>query len=227
MVALDTLMRVFRHWLVVMRGLLNSLAACAAANPITAKPKSISLLQMGGKIERFALEPSHTPPKLEGRIVTLNRAVPGYRAPGANRINILNVAPGIAAGVNRFLLHTSTEHVKSADMRFPIADHNLVVARLWYNILCEEVPEVVRCWGCGRDSEACPMCMTSLSDECCVDASILHRLDIMSQLEQAIGRDTSICTAAPALLLPEMCRANLCSCCSYWFAERDRILTEG
>ena len=228
LIAPDPLMRVFRHWLVVMRGVLNALATCAAKSQITATPKYISLLQMGDSIYWFALEPSQTPPKLEGRIVTLDRTTkPRYTAPGAKRINVLNVAPGIAAGVNRFLLHTGLEHIKSVDMRDPIGDHNLLVDRLWHNILCADAHEEVRCWGCGTNKRPCPMCMTSLSDECCVEASIVPHLDMMSALERVVGRDVSICTVAPTMLLPEMRRGDLCSCCSYWFSERDRIITEG
>ena len=228
MIAPDPLMRVFRHWLVVMRGLLKSIAACAANNPTAATPKLISILQMGDTIEWFALEPHQTPPKLEGRIVHLTRGVPGYKAPGVNRVNVLNVAPGIAAGVNRFLVHTPTEHIKSTDMRNPIDDYNLVVFRLWHNILCDEnTHDAVRCWGCGADRQPCPMCMSSVSDECCVDSSIVPHLDMMSHLEHAVGRDVSVCTDAPAMLLPEMRRADLCACCSHWFSERERIIRAG
>ena len=48
------------------------------------------------------------------------------------------------------------------------------------------------------------MCMTALSDYCCVDEDYVPGLDIMAHLELQLERDVSICTAAPAMLLPEM-----------------------
>ena len=71
------------------------------------------------------------------------------------------------------------------------------------------------------------MCMTALSDECCVDEDYMSRLGIMDHLELGLERAVSICTTAPALLLPEMRRMELCSFCVCWFAERDSILRHG
>ena len=72
------------------------------------------------------------------------------------------------------------------------------------------------------------MCMTALSEDCCVDdEDCVARLDIIDRLELSIERVVSICTIAPALLLPEMRRAPLCPFCVRWFADRDRILRHG
>lgn len=100
------------------------------------------------------------------------------------------------------------------------------MARLWHNILSRD-EDSVRCRGCGASKLPCPMCMTALSDECCVDADYVHRLDIMAHLELGLERAVSICTTAPAMLLPEMRRMELCSFCVCWFAERDSILRHG
>ena len=85
-------------------------------------------MQMGESIVWFALEASQGPSTLKGRIVTLdNSGHVKYTLPGTKRGHIMDVAPGIAAGVNRFLLHTRTEHVKPVDQRTPIADATLMV----------------------------------------------------------------------------------------------------
>jgi hypothetical protein len=153
--------RCFQHWLVSMRGILRALSTSAAASPSACTPKCVSLLQMGEHVVWFALEASQTQPKLEGRIVGLdNSAKVKYKDPGPKRIHVLDVAPGLAAGVNKFLLHTRTEHVKSADMRMAISDDNLMVARLWHNILCQDVNEDVRCRGCGTSRQQCTLCMS-------------------------------------------------------------------
>ena len=123
-----TLMRCFQHWLLVMRALLRSLATCAAQSPSTATPKCVSLMQMGESVVWFAFEASQSPHKLEGRIVKLDTtAQVRYTLPGTRRAHIMDVAPGIAAEVQRFLLHTRSEHVKAADQRIPIADSTLTV----------------------------------------------------------------------------------------------------
>ena len=88
------------------------------------------------------------------------------------------------------------------------------MARLWHNILSrDESDDGVRCRGCGTIKQPCPMCMTPLSDDCCVDADYVPRLDIMAHLELQLDRAVSICTAAPAMMLPEMSRMELCSFC--------------
>ena len=80
-------------------------------------------MQMRESIVWFALEASQSPHKLEGRIVKLDTtAHVRYTLPGTRRAHIMDVALGIAAGVQRFLLHTRSEHVKPADQRVPIAD---------------------------------------------------------------------------------------------------------
>ena len=85
-------------------------------------------MQMGESVVRFALEASQSPHKLKGRIVKLDTtAHVRYTLPGTMRAHIMDVAPGIAAGVQRFLLHTRSEHVKPADQRVPIADSTLMV----------------------------------------------------------------------------------------------------
>ena len=122
------LSRCFQHWLLTMRALLRSVAACAALNPKAATPKQVGLMQLGESIVWFALEASQPPSKLEGRIVSLdNIGSVKYTLPGIRRANIIDVAPGIAAGSHRFLLHTRFEHIKPADLRIPIDDSTLMV----------------------------------------------------------------------------------------------------
>ena len=85
---------------------------------------------MGESVVWFALEASQQPSMLEGRIATLdNSAHVKYTPPGIRRAHITDVVPGTAAGVNRFLLHTRTEHVKPADQRVPITDSNIMVCK--------------------------------------------------------------------------------------------------
>ena len=122
------LMRCYQHWLLTMRALLRAIAACAARNPTAPTPKQVSLMQLGESIVWFALEASQPPSKLEGRIVSLdNVGCVKYTLPGTQRANIIDVAPGIAAGSHRFLLHTRSEHIKPADQRIPIDESTLMV----------------------------------------------------------------------------------------------------
>ena len=122
------LKRCFQHWLLTMRALLRSVAACAALNPKAATPKQVSLMQLGESIVWFALEASQPPSKLEGRIVSLdNIGSVKYTLPGIRRANIIDVAPGIAAGSHRFLLHTRSEHIRPADLRIPIDDSTFMI----------------------------------------------------------------------------------------------------
>ena len=227
-VAPPSFMRCFQHWLLTMRGILRALSATATNNPGAASPKCVSLLQMGDQVVWFALEASQTHPKLEGRIVGLDdsaRARVKYKDPGPKRINILDIAPGLSAGVNRFLLHTGTAHLKPADMRIAIDDDSLMVARLWHNILCrEDASDVVRCRGCGNNRQPCPLCMASQSEDCCVDDDCVNYFDVMHQLGLGLARDVCVGTAAPPMLLPEMRRMDLCSFCALWFSERERAL---
>ena len=143
--------------------------------------------------------------------------------PGPKRINILDNAPGLTAGVNRFLLHTGTAHLKPADMRIAIDDDSLMVARLWHKFLCGDAADVVRCRGCGNNRQPCPLCMASRSKDCCAGKDYMNHFDAMHQLGLGLARDVCVGTVAPLMLLPEMRRMDLCSFCARLCSERERV----
>ena len=86
------LMRCYRQWLIVFRMHLRCLKD-AARNPVVPIPKCVSLLQMKDtSIVWFASEIKQTPPKVEGRIVTLDLSGRvQYKNPGVNRENIIDI----------------------------------------------------------------------------------------------------------------------------------------
>ena len=145
-----------------MGAVLGSFAG-AAHNPVTPKPKCVSLLQQHELLSWFASEPTQTPPAVEGRFVELDsQSRVEYTSPGPQQKSITDISPALASGAARFLLHTNCEHIQAkARDRNSISLDDLIVYRSWQTLLSvngtADADTATTCQGCGTPCPVRPM----------------------------------------------------------------------
>ena len=197
--------------------------ADTARNPTIAQPKRVSLVQRGALVVWFAWEPDLQPPKLEGRVITLDgKGRVEYKIPGMNRQHIVDLTSEFAAGTARVLFHTNTDHIRSrpAD-RQEMRMTDVSVSRCW-QMLTE--PVTMWCCGCGAPSTTCALCGSTMST-CCLGSEATHAVDVLgglNRLEAAVAHcHTETHTVHTLLGELRTRRADaLCLFCNRWLDSR-------
>ena len=169
----------FRRWQITMSATSRAFIG-TADKPRNEQPKLVSLVQRNQSVMWFTVEtPPLSPPKLEGRIVTVDdRCRVQYTITGIARRNVTDLAPDVAAGTARLLLHTHIEHSKVDRHKMPMA--NVVVSRCWHTLIDRNHTDIV-CRGCRTPSPICTLCLSAVSSSC-ISADPISTLDVMAAL---------------------------------------------
>ena len=171
----------------------------------------------------FAFEPPPLlPPKLEGRIVTVDgRCRAQYTITGIARRNAIELAPDLTAGTTRLLLHTHIEHSKVDRHEMPMA--SVVVSRCWHTLINRNHTDIV-CRGCGTPSPICALCLSAVSS-CCISADPISTLDVMAalRLDDVTSHCRSMSTPTYTLLWEIRSHRDevFCLLRNAWLSRRD------